>query len=235
MLARTGKSDKVEEGAQPLACWNCEQAPGGVHFCERCGALQPPSGDYFEYLGLPHKLQIDLGALEKTFYALSRRLHPDVYCRRSEREQKLAEDATARLNDAYRTLKNPVARAWHLLELQAICNGERKASQSAAQQTSADELLEEVFELKLAIEQARRGDDSVRPQLVAARSRFQGLLYDADHKLEAAVVEWDRTGDRATLEQLLAILSRRSFVEKILRDIGAALPAPAPPSQELSA
>lgn len=235
MSARTGKSDKVEEGAQPLACWNCGQAPGGVHFCERCGALQPPSGDYFEYLKLPHKLQIDLPALEKTFYALSRRLHPDVYFQRSEREQKLAEDATARLNDAYRALKNPVARAWHLIDLHAIRDGERKASQSAAQHTASDQLLEEVFELKLALEQARHGDDSVRPQLAAARSRFQELLQEEDRKLEAAFIEWDRTGDRLALEQVLTILNRRSFVENILRDIGAALPATALPSQELSA
>ena len=120
-------------------CWKCGQSSGQIHFCEHCRTIQPPGGNYFEYLELPRRLQIDLSQLEKSFYGLSRRLHPDLYFQRPEQERVLAEEASARLNDAYRTLRDPVARAEYLLELCGI----RKRDQAAP-----PELLEEVFELK---------------------------------------------------------------------------------------
>src|SRR4051812_3359126 len=99
------------------------------------------SKDYFEFLELPRNLAIDPKELEKRFYALSRQLHPDLHSRKSPAERDQAEEATAILNDAYRTLRDPVKRAEYLLKLEGFDIGE---------QTSKDvppELLEEVFEL----------------------------------------------------------------------------------------
>jgi len=51
-----------------------------VHFCSACGKVQPPVPvDYFTFFGFPRKLNLDTAELEKEFYALSRRLHPDVF------------------------------------------------------------------------------------------------------------------------------------------------------------
>ena len=51
-----------------------------AHFCTSCGKVQPPVPvDYFAFFGFPRKLNLDISELEKDFYALSRRLHPDLY------------------------------------------------------------------------------------------------------------------------------------------------------------
>jgi len=200
-----------------VTCWNCGKSPDEVHFCQNCDSLQPPASDYFQYLGLPHKLQIDLAALEKNFYRLSRRLHPDVYFRRSEQERQLSVDATALLNDAYRTLKDRVARAEYLLGL----HGVKKSGPESP--NAPPELLEEVFELNMALEEIRRGEHSVLPQLVEAKAKFAGLLAETDRALENCFAEWDLTGRREALDRTAAVLNRRNYIRNLLREVNAAL------------
>ena len=173
----------------------------------------PPQADYFTYLGLPQKLQIDPAELEKRFYALSRRLHPDRHAGKPEPERRLAEEATARLNDAYRTLKDPVARAEYLLDRHGLNKSEQKSS------NVPPELLEEVFELNLALEEIRGGDLSARPQLAAAKSKFEGMLAEVDRSLQACFEEWDQSGRRETLERIFGVLNRRTYIRNLLRDV----------------
>ncbi len=207
----------VTQTEKSVACWNCGQATERIHFCEHCGSLQAPSGDYFAYLGLPRKLQIDLAELQKNFYRLSRRLHPDIYFQRPARERGLAEEATARLNDAYRTLQDQAARAEYLLDLHGMKKSEQKSS------NVPPELLEEVFDLNMALEEIRSGDESVRPQLLEAKARFEGMLRDVDQALEAGCGEWDRTGGREALERIYGVLNRRNYIRNLIRDVNAAL------------
>lgn len=172
----------------------------------------PPEADYFQCLGLPQKLLIDRADLEKRFYERSRQWHPDRHARKSEPERRLAEQASARLNDAYRTLREPVARAEYLLALHGLDKKEQKSA------NVPPELLEEVFELNMALEELRGGDESARPQLEQARTRFEGLMEDLLRSLEESFAEWDRTGGREALEKLYALLNRRNYIRNLLRD-----------------
>ena len=171
-----------------------------------------PESDYFTCLGLPQKLRIDRSDLEKRFYERSRQWHPDRYATRSPEERLRAEEASARLNDAYRTLREPVARAEYLLSLHGLDKKEQKSS------NVPPELLEEVFELNMALEELRGGDESARPQLEQARKKFEGMMVDLQRSLEAAFGEWDRTGDRAALEKIFGLLNRRNYIRNLLRD-----------------
>src|SRR5205085_2801972 len=107
----------------------------------------PPARDYYEFFDMPGRLAIDAKDLEKRFYALSRQLHPDLFSRKPAREREYALEASSVLNDAYRTLRDPVARALYFL---------RQEGFDIAEQGTRDvppELLEEVFELNMAIEE----------------------------------------------------------------------------------
>ena len=157
-------------------------------------------------------MQVDRAELEKRFYELSRQLHPDRFFRRPEREKQLSEDATALLNDAYRTLKDPVARAEYLLRLQGMGKEQGKLEACPA------ELLEEVFELNLALEEIRGGDDSARALVAGARKKFEGMLEELHRSLEEWFAEWDRSGRRETLEKIYGLLNRRNYLRNLLRD-----------------
>ena len=107
-------------GDATTTCWSCGDMRA-AHFCSSCGKVQPPAPvDYFTFFGLPRKLNLDTAALEREFYALSRKLHPDLYARSSSDEQSWSLEKTSQLNDAYRTLRDPIARTQYLLQLEGV-------------------------------------------------------------------------------------------------------------------
>lgn len=152
--------------------------------------------------------------MEKSFYDLSRRLHPDIYFQRSERERLIAELASARLNDAYRTLRDRIARAEYLLMLHGVSKQERRTPR---------ELVQEVFELNADLEQAHAGDDSVRARLRVARATLQETLREFEEALDASFAHWDQSGEQQVLESVADLLTARKFLLNLLEDLEAAL------------
>src|ERR1700719_88819 len=167
--------------AASLTCWNCSAATGGAHFCPACGKIQPlPRGaDFFGFFGLPRKLSIDLADLEQRFHSLSWKLHPDHFVRASEDERQLSLDLSSQLNDAYRTLRDPVARVEYLLSL----SGMRKEGQK--KQQAPPELLEEVFELNESLDELREARASGGN--AAQMSGLRAKLASAQHKFESSL------------------------------------------------
>jgi molecular chaperone HscB len=190
-------------------CWNCGEGTQS-RFCEKCKALQAPSPDYFEFFEIPRKLTLDAKDLETRFYALSRQLHPDLFSRRSAREREYSLEATAILNDAYRTLRDPISRALYVLRLEGFEVGEQGTKDVPP------ELLEEVFELNMALEELRGGDDSVAPQLVEARQRFEDMRDEVDRRLGDEFAAWDAAHKRDTLAAIRALLNRRKYITNLI-------------------
>ena len=164
---------------------------------------------FYEALGLEPKLTLDADDLKRRFYERSRQWHPDRFSRRSPQEQQKALEMTAVLNDAFRTLRDPVARAEYFLGENGV-----KPSKEAP-----PELLEEVFELNMALEELRSGDESARPQLVEAQKRFGVLREDIDHGLAALFTKYDATGDTSLLGAMRSVLDRRRYVSNLIRDV----------------
>jgi molecular chaperone HscB len=199
------------------------------HFCAECGHLQPAQPtDYFSFFGLPRKLELDEAELERDFYALSRKLHPDVYSRASAREQAWSLEKSSQLNDAYRTLKDPISRTAYLLLLEGIHMEEQsklatEQARSAGvekKQSVPPELLEEAFELNMLLEEARMGgaDGDLRAQLMAAVAGLTAQLDTLQDELHAAWKQWDNGDPKATV-RMMDVLHRRGYVRNLLRDI----------------
>ncbi len=167
------------------------------------------SQDYFAFLELPRNLAIDPKDLEKKFYAMSRQLHPDMHSRKSQAEREQAEESTAVLNDAYRTLRDPIARSEYLLKLEGF----------DIEQASKDvppELLEEVFELNMALEELRGGDADAIPQLAAARDRFDGMRGEIDREMQVQFTAWDASHAREALAAVRGLLNRRKYITNLI-------------------
>jgi len=208
------------------------------HFCAECGHVQPAEPtDFFSFFGLPRRLEMEEAALEREFYALSRKLHPDVYSRASAREQAWSLEKTSQLNDAYRTLKDPISRTEYLLMLEGIQLDEQsktateqaRASGEDKKQTVPAELLEEAFELNMLLEEAKMGsvDGDLRGQLSATRAELTARLNGMQDELRAAWKRWD-DGESEATSQMVDLLNRRSYVRNLVRDINEVLNSSVP-------
>jgi molecular chaperone HscB len=201
--------------------------------------------DYFEFFSLPRHLHIDVPALEKSFYAQSRRLHPDRFAAKPVEEQEAALAQASLLNDAYRTLKDPIARTEYLLKLEGVELEEQsqrateaaKAAGTQKKQLIPPELLEEVFELNMQLQEMRMAkqmgdeeDPQLRKDLLTAQTSFQAMLANIQTELESLWTQWDTAIDAASQPALdrakaamVILLNRRSYVRNLVRDVAEAL------------
>jgi molecular chaperone HscB len=107
---------------QTPACWSCGvPLESAAPFCAACQTVQPPGQmDHFARLGLARGYTLDLAALDRAYFALQRRLHPDRFVRKQPRERAISQQQAAALNEAYETLKHPIRRARYLAELMGV-------------------------------------------------------------------------------------------------------------------
>jgi molecular chaperone HscB len=235
---------------QGSACWSCA-AQVQSHFCNSCGKVQPPApADYFSFFGVPRKLNIDLVALEREFYKLSRRLHPDVYARATDQEQGWSIEQSSMLNDAYRTLRDPVERTEYLLGLEGVKLEEQskqatdaaRASGGEKKQVVPPDLLEEVFELNMQLEEMRMAkktgetDIDAIESLRTAKRNFETRLEASQSELKKFWDEWDAVIDREqkgqaapdderkrVRDKMVDVINRRSYIRNLVRDVNTAL------------
>jgi molecular chaperone HscB len=164
---------------------------------------------FYQSLGLEPKLSLDLDDLKKRFYERSRQWHPDRFSRASKEDQERALDMTALLNDAFRTLRDPVTRAEYFLKENGL-----ELSKDAP-----PELLEEVFELNMALEELRDGDDSARTQLLEADTRFGAMMIEIDRALVDLSARYDGSRDASLLDEIRGVLNRRRYVSNLIREV----------------
>jgi molecular chaperone HscB len=76
--------------------------------------------NYFDLFGLPQRFRFDPALLEQAYRRLQSEVHPDRFAAGTDQEKRMALQSSARVNEAYRALRNPVERAQYLLELHGI-------------------------------------------------------------------------------------------------------------------
>lgn len=239
---------KVVSNAVPVACWSCSIGhTESTLFCPHCSKIQPPpGGDFFSVFSLKPRLNLDLTELEHEFHRLSRRLHPDRFARAEDNEREWSLADTALLNDAYRTLRDPIRRTEYVLKLEGAEIGEEKAGKNRTDPSRVPaDLLEEVFELNMRLEEMRAeraamkvaglkgaapSDEFValEGQLQQAKQKFTVLLEEVDQSLQSAWTTWDE-GDgarrKAAEKAMIALLDRRRYLSNLVRDVTETLGA----------
>ncbi len=191
----------------------------------------PQGADYFSVFELPRKLALDEKALERTFYRKSREVHPDRFARATPEKQQWSLEQTSLLNDAYRALKEPIARTEYLLRLEGVT----VANEKSPAKPPAD-LLEEVFELNMQLEEmrmnAQAGEEDVqlRADLEKARVQFESMLAVFEQEIRHNWNAWDGQADMADAGEqsraktnLAALLDKRRYVRNLIRDVREAL------------
>lgn len=244
MANADSKSSLIVPGEATERCWSCGTMRA-QHFCNSCGKVQPAAPvDYFMFFGFPRKLDLDTAVLEKEFYALSRRLHPDVFAQAESVERAWSLEQSSMLNDAYRTLKDPIKRTEYLLRLEGVeleeqskqATEKARATGELKKQVVPPDLLEEVFELNMHLEELRgqkelgEDDPALLEEIGKAKLSLEEKFDALFNELKAEWKKWDAAVDSGTEEQLaqirdrmLDVLNRRNYIRNLVRDVNEAL------------
>jgi molecular chaperone HscB len=160
----------------------------------------------FELFGLPERFAQDRAAIDTRWKELQREAHPDRFAAQGQAAQRVAMQWSARINEAYQRLKDPLKRAAYLCELHgAPINAENNTAMPAA-------FLIEQMEWREALDDAHNEADvdALDDQLNAARKqaleRIEKLL---DEQKDAP----------AAAQQVRALM----FIERFGQDVEARL------------
>ncbi|MCA9773324.1 MAG: Fe-S protein assembly co-chaperone HscB [Myxococcales bacterium] len=181
--------------------------------------------DYFAVLGLPRKLRIDAAALKRTFHALNRAHHPDLFHGAASDERARVLARSTLINDAYTCLKDRVRRVEHLLALEGRVLDSRTDS-------IPPRFFDLVMDVNMAAQQIRAGADG------AARAEFARVGAEVAREaerslasLEAVEADWDAAldagaADRAALvDRLDAAFKEVLYLRRLQTTIRAATEA----------
>jgi molecular chaperone HscB len=209
-----------------------------VHFCPQCSQILTISrhGDYFAFLGLPRRLNLDVADLEQRFRTLSRQFHPDYFYNATPAERRASLERSSYLNDAFRTLRNPVARVEYLLGLEGFSPRQPEADGGGPKAPAA--MLEEVFALNEELDAVRSlrasgaAPEMWQPRLERARAPIEAKRAAHEAELQELSARWDALGEdhgaeggardgerRAILDALRERLLERNYINNLLEGI----------------
>jgi molecular chaperone HscB len=185
--------------------------------------------DFFSFLDLPRKLNIDMARLDERYRTLSRQFHPDFFYNATPAERRLSLERSSYLNDAYRALRDPVRRLEYLLKIEGLAP---KNEQEASRQVPPA-LLEEVFALNEELDEVREQRASGaaagvwRPRLERARQPIERKRMEHEAELQALSARWDDVAERPAgdtdrrqvLEALRDRFLERNYINNLLAGI----------------
>jgi molecular chaperone HscB len=213
-------------------------APVDAHFCPQCTKILSLGrhGDYFQFLGLPRRLQLDAANLERRFRELSRQFHPDYFYNATAAERRASLERSSYLNDAYRALKNPVTRLEYLLRVEGMpASGSTETAEREGFSRAAPPpaLLEEVFALNEELDEIREARANGAPakewkgRLDAARLPIEAKRDAHQARVDELSAKWDALVDhggsdaakRDVLQALRDRVLERNYINNLLAGI----------------
>jgi molecular chaperone HscB len=206
--------DTEEDKAVLAKCVHCKQVMHQPVLCDACAGLNPlPAvADHFTLLGLPRRFDVDAAALHAKYVALSRHSHPDYHSNDAPEVRMLALQVSSAVNNAYRTLSDPVRRAGYLLELLG-------GPAMSADKSVPDGFLGTVMMLQEELQDAKAAGDA------AALARLKDVLKNQQdglmRRVEALFADiFSAASCEATLQSLLHDIRRQlnavAYVRKML-------------------
>ena len=163
---------------------------------------------HFELFGLSPGFALEREALERSYRKIQSQVHPDRFAHAGDAERRASLQWTTRVNEAYRTLKDPVQRARHILELQGV-----DVAFETNTQMPTDFLMQQL-ELREELEGALVARDA------ASLDRLRTTLAASKAALETEVAE--AIDGRQDFEGAAGLVRKLMFLDRLGGEIDAA-------------
>ena len=172
------------------------------------------SPSFFELLGLAETFEIDPQDLQDRWKTAAAKVHPDRFAGGTAAERRVAMQWSAQLNEAYRTLRDPVSCARYICELNGHPVGDRPGGQLDADFLEQQMLWREALE---EIRESTGSDDSQAP--LHTREAVDSLRVQVEQARQACVTQVSRMIDAQCWPQAAAALQQWMFVDKFMQEV----------------
>ncbi len=207
----------MNQTAPKKACWSCKGPAGAGLFCSTCDALQPPDPqlNHFEMLGHTVSFKVDRALLGKAYQARQQQLHPDRFATRSARERRFSMEHVTQLNEGYRTLTDPLARAGYLLKL----HGREAGDESGGAAPSDPAFLMETMELREALESIDLNRDDADERIDAMRQNMEQRVESEERGIAESFQSYADSEDDAALDGVARHMDRLRYHNRFLEEV----------------
>ncbi|KOB69586.1 Co-chaperone protein HscB, mitochondrial [Operophtera brumata] len=184
-----------------LSCWSCRKDINNLVsnlFCPNCKALQDPgsSKNYFKIMGVEETYDLNESDLARRFKDLQKYLHPDKYANRKHEEQEISEKYSSLVNEAYKTLLEPLSRGIYMLELRG---------RNLPENTEVDqEFLMDIMEKNEEVERA-----TTEEEIMSLNQENKAIISKLQKELSKAFF----VGDLRTVVRLLSHMKYYSSID----------------------
>ena len=219
-------------------CWSCfeksdddDESVVAAYFCRKCDKITHPDAikrrSHYALLNVPERFSIDSKAMELSMKNLQKMLHPDKFSSGAtsssasgggdgDKEKEYSEEISARVNEAYGKLRDPLSRAKYLFGLKsgAAYDAEEKEGEETREEVPP-ELLFLVMEVREAIEDA----DGDAEELMKLKGENEERMEEAKRRVgeafdEDAVFDEDKAR-KAIVELTYFERIRKELIERL--------------------
>ncbi|XP_030023661.2 iron-sulfur cluster co-chaperone protein HscB [Manduca sexta] len=184
------------------SCWSCgkDAKPLVANlFCSNCNALQNPKKDdnYFTLMGVKETYDLDENELAKKYKELQKYLHPDKFANRQKEELEISEKYSSLVNDAYKTLLEPLARGIYMLRLRGKDMPENT------------ELFDQEFLMKIMEKNEEVESAETEEEIMKLNKENKAMIKDLQKQLSRAFFD----GDLKRVEKLLSYMKYYTSID----------------------
>lgn len=200
-------------------CWNCNNHNNKKElFCSTCKFIQPMDNklDFFEILGFPKTFFLKQSELEQSFKNLNRKLHPDKFATSSPKERRLSLEHATSVNDAYRTLREPIKKIEYLLSLYG------RTIDSSSNNTVPLDFLEQIMEQREQIATAKmeHSDHLFTDSLNEMEDLRNRLYLDIEKLFESYENSSQFSHKSDLLDDIVQVFLKIKYINNILLEYG---------------
>jgi molecular chaperone HscB len=200
----------------PQPCWSCrgpiqELAP----FCPTCNIIQPPdpTQNYFGVFALKPGFNVDYKQVEILYRELQQQFHPDRFATKSPTERRYSMEHVTRLNEALRTMGDPLSLAVYLLQLFGY------TVDTGSNAPSDPTFLMEVMELRESLEDLDLSQDDASDALDSMRGDVEGRCVNEISELSTLFAGYFKDKQAATLDTVAKIIDRLRYHNRFLEEL----------------
>ncbi|OWR55123.1 iron-sulfur cluster co-chaperone protein HscB [Danaus plexippus] len=193
-------------------CWSCKQNVTNLIsnlFCSNCKVLQRPEklDNYFQVLGVKETYDLNDSDLARNYKDLQKHLHPDKYANRIKEEQEISAQYSSLVNDAYKTLLEPLSRGIYMLKL--------RGKEISENTEVGQEFLMKIMEKNEEVENAE-----TKEEILKLNKENRTIINDLQKQLSKAFYEGDLKRVQKLLSHMKYYTSIDNQIQALIRNKG---------------